>query len=990
MIAATQRVQRVLRNKTIIVSGMALLIFLAAHAGICLAAEVRKRMISSSSDTLLETTQMIGADLNAQFCRDLELMKSCAAIYGSGTEWAGDETVRTLRLFCNASSFSNAYFFTGTGKGLDSWGKSVRQRAPFDGLPSDPEEADCSPVYRGDSGTLQITFRMPVFREGSLVGTLYADKKLESYQVPLSLRTFDGKGQAFLIWLPDGIRIGQSGTGDSWQSAKGIFELFLDSGNSPDRVSSLQNAMKQGKSGVLPVTVGETPYYMGYQPVSFGSPEYLITMISAKDLREESVNLLTILNVMGGAFLISGFLTVFLLFWLGLGYFRQKTRKYGETILSNISANIDAAFAIYKASSGNAIMASKNFYRKFRIPYYKVLSEPQFLFDYCGISPDNPLRAAFFSQKLDREMKGQYEVTDKKTANHQWVELSLIPADSGQYLVLLRDITERVTMQESLQKALEETRRVSALRQEFLMALSHDIRTPMNGITGMTDIALKNMKNPHKVEHCLKMISASAEHLSGLVSELLDLSHMESAAVTICREEFRLPKLIRTLLSIVVPAAGAKNQRVEVTADQVRNDRLIGDEMHLLQILTNLLCNAVKYTPEGGRITLEIHQENSPDEDRGIFRFVVEDTGIGIPADFLKSIFSPFRRAEDERVTRIQGTGLGLAIVKRLVDLMEGTVSVESRVNLGTRFTVSVPLAFLKRDVCAKRLDQKKILVCDDSPRTAGSILHMIENLGGRGVWVKSAAEAVEQLRRCHEAGQPIDTVAVEESLSEGRALSAIREIRNQPEGRNAFVLLCCHDWSEMEEDAREVGVNGFLRKPAFQWDLCRALNPCKNLSAARQAGCSCRICQQKRLQSGKDLPMAMNNYSGKVVLLAEDHPLNADVLQQLLETVGVSTVLARNGREAVSRFLESPEGRFDLILMDVQMPLMNGYEAARTIRASGRGDSHIPIAAMTANTFPEDIARAREAGMDSHIPKPVTLDRLVKTLEKYFSPGKN
>ena len=514
----------------------------------------------------------------------------------------------------------------------------------------------------------------------------------------------------------------------------------------------------------------------------------------------------------------------------------------------------------------------------------------------------------------------------------------------------------------ALEAALASSEEVNQAKSRFLSNMSHDIRTPMNAIVGMTAIALSHIDEKPRVRDCLDKVRTASVHMMSLVNNVLDISRIDSGRLVLGDEEFSLADLVHDIAVIVRPQAQQKSQELKLEIGPVTAERLTGDPLRLRQILVNIINNAVKYTPAGGAIRVRFAQD-PPAEGCARLHFLCEDNGIGMSEAFLERIFLPFERAEDQ-VAQIEGTGLGMSIVKSLVDRMGGTISVESREGEGSRFRVELPVSVSRQERPAPVLPVgRTALVAENRPEAAGLMAAYLEEGGLVPVCLSSGMEAVAWLTEARVEGRSPCAVLLGQELSDMSPLDLASHLREVTGQALPILLVSEEDWARLEYRAGRAGISAFVPCPLFPSRFLGAISDL--LAGGGETGGS------------RDI-----DCSGLRVLLAEDNELNLEIAVELLGMTGARVETARNGQEALDRFRAAPEGWYDLILMDIQMPVMDGYEAARRIRALDRPDAgSVCIAAMTANAFVEDVRQAREAGMDEHIAKPVDLDRLRELL---------
>jgi len=551
--------------------------------------------------------------------------------------------------------------------------------------------------------------------------------------------------------------------------------------------------------------------------------------------------------------------------------------------------------------------------------------------------------------------------------------------DHIQGLFMATDITESKKKQEEQQQALraayEAANHASAAKTSFLANMSHDIRTPMNGIIGMTAIAGAHLEDKERVADCLSKIMVASRHLLGLLNEVLDMSKIESGKIELQDEEFSLPDLVNDLITMAKPQIVAKHHEFSVSVRGIQHEEVIGDSQRIQQVLLNLLSNAVKYTPEGGKVQLILSEKPFRKKDVGCYEIILEDNGIGMDKEFLGHLFEPFSRAEDTRVAKIQGTGLGMTITKNIVQLMNGRIDVTSEPDKGTKFTVTIFLKLQEGEEPAScdKLADLPILVVDDDETACQSTCVMLGDLGMAGEYVLCGEDAVTCVVARHEAEDDFFAVILDWKMPGMDGMAVTREIRRQVGEDVPIIIISAYDWSEIEVSARAAGANAFLSKPLFKSKLVYLFKEI--------------LGNGKNLQNLSALKaIEKDNFSGKRALLVEDNELNAEIAGEILGMAGLEIAYAKDGKEALDKMAGAKDGYYDIVFMDIQMPIMDGYEATRAIRSlPGSYPQRVPIIAMTANAFMGDVQACKAAGMDEHIAKPLDLDHLFKVLNRWL-----
>ena len=545
-------------------------------------------------------------------------------------------------------------------------------------------------------------------------------------------------------------------------------------------------------------------------------------------------------------------------------------------------------------------------------------------------------------------------------------------------MVVSKNITEQVQQQreqtQALQEALMQAQHANSAKSTFLFNMSHDIRTPMNAIIGFTNIAIGHIDNKVQVKDCLQKVLSSSNHLLSLINDILDMSRIESGKVQIQEQECNLSELTHNLVNIIQPQVKAKRMELFIDTMNVSNEDVLADSLKLSQVFVNLLSNAVKYTPADGKVWFRIQQTPSFHRGFGEYVFIVEDNGIGMSPDFVEHIFEPFEREASTTKTGIQGTGLGMAITKNIVEMMGGTIKVESEKGKGSTFRVSLRLKLQDAEENAeliRELEGKRILVVDDDLDNCESVSQMLKLLGMRADWTASGREALYRARSAKAEGDPYETYIIDWQMPEMSGIETARRIRSAGHD-SPIIILTAYEWTDVEEEAMNAGVNAFCAKPLFMSDLKSALLAAHNLSEAEEAS-----------------PDAEFDFTGKRVLLVEDNEFNREIAEVILSEHGFEVECAPDGTDAVAMVRDKEAHYYDVVLMDVQMPVMDGYEATRTIRALPRSDvKTLPIIAMTANAMEEDKATALKSGMNAHIAKPLDMGVFMEILEKYLGSG--
>lgn len=524
-----------------------------------------------------------------------------------------------------------------------------------------------------------------------------------------------------------------------------------------------------------------------------------------------------------------------------------------------------------------------------------------------------------------------------------------------------------------LENALQQANRASKAKSVFLSNMSHDIRTPMNAIVGFTALATAHIDQKDQVEEYLKKIMTSGNHLLSLINDVLDMSRIESGRMHLDEKPCQLPDILHGLRNILQADVHAKQIELYIDAVDVLDEEIYCDKLRLNQVLLNLLSNAVKYTGAGGIVSLRITEKAGAPEGYAHYEFTIKDTGIGMSEEFVSHIFEPFEREKNSTISGIQGTGLGMAITKNIVDMMNGTIEVKSEQDVGTEVIVSFTFRIhsgSKEPQDIPRLKNCRALVVDDDFNTCDSVSYMLGQIGMRAEWTLSGKEAVLRTRQAVTRGDHYYVYIVDWLLPDMNGIEVTRRIRKETGEDVPIIVLTAYDWSDIEDEAKEVGVTAFCSKPLFLSELRSCLHSIID----------------KGEQEEKETRELVKHHTGRI-LLAEDNELNQEIAAAILGDAGFCTEIAGNGQIAVEMLKKSKPGYYQLVLMDVQMPEMDGYQATRTIRKLENKElASIPILAMTANAFEEDKQEALKCGMNGHLAKPIDIEVLFETLNKILS----
>ena len=561
---------------------------------------------------------------------------------------------------------------------------------------------------------------------------------------------------------------------------------------------------------------------------------------------------------------------------------------------------------------------------------------------------------------------------DLNANTENWLLIGFISA--GLLILFFFDLSVMISFNKKLQDAAEEASAAAKeaaaankAKTDFLSTMSHDIRTPMNAIIGLTTIAEKNLGDPAAVKENLRKISMASNHLLTLINDILDISKVESGKLNLSPLTFSIVETVENLVNLAQPMVKEKNIDFNFRIGRLEREYLYADQLRLNQIYINILSNAIKYTEPGGRVSVDINEEES--EKPGCVRLTyrVSDNGIGMSPEFMRNMYQPFSRQTDSRVNSIQGTGLGLAITKQMVDLMGGTIDCQSEQGKGTTFTVILDLPIADRQREDMVLDPIDVLVVDDDEILLDTAVESLESLGVTADRARSGLEAIGKITHRHQTGRDYNVVILDWKMPDLDGIETIQRIRKEAGVDTPILLVSAYDWADIEDMAKEAGANGFVSKPLFRSKLYDKINALLGTEA-------------KSVEPENDY----SDLEGMNILIAEDNDINWEIISYMLDMFGITTERAENGRICLEKMKQAAKGSYDLIFMDIQMPEMNGLEATRQIRSlADPWASSIPIIAMTADAFSENVTECLEAGMNGHIAKPIDIKLVVKEIRR-------
>ena len=877
------------------------------------------------------------------------------------------------------AGFADFYFLTYDGNYMTVTGETgyLGLQANLDEKLADGEDIVMNTALPGKPQLL--AFICPE-AQGSYRGFAY-DAIAISYYNDAVLRlldnsAFEGNASSYVVY-PDG-RVVIDNSVNRKETVYNFLATLRDHSDlSEAQILDLSNAFAQGSSGNLRVKLGDTRYYLVYE----GTAVQSWTMLGLVPVRVVNASLdqlwfHTIQIVAGIAF---GFAVLVILLIARRNHItlRQKDTeiRYRDVLFQKLSLNVDDVFLMLDAETYKVDYVSPNIGRLLGIPWRKVRQNVHAL---AALYPKEDLdRDKNFLEGLSRGEQREWDTAyvHQETREPRWFHVVAMGSEvegKTKYILVMSDRTADKQVNQALSDAVAAAETANRAKSTFLSNMSHDIRTPMNAIIGFTTLALSNINDTERVKDYLGKTLASSNHLLSLINDVLDMSRIESGKIHLEEVEVNLSDVLHDLKTIVSGQIHAKQLELYMDAMDVTDEDVYCDKTRLNQILLNLLSNAIKFTPAGGTVSVRVRQLAGQVRGCGQYEFRIKDNGIGMSPEFAQKIFEPFERERTSTVSRIQGTGLGMAITKNIVDMMGGTIEVQTAQGKGSEFIVRVPLRVQAEHRPVEKiteLEGLKALVVDDDFNTCDSVTKMLVKVGMRAEWTLSGKEAVLRARQSIEMSDVYHAYIIDWRLPDMNGIEVTRQIRSLHDD-TPIIILTAYDWSDIEVEAKAAGVTAFCSKPMFLSDLRETL-----MSALGQ----------KQTDAAQELlPPKDADFKGRQILLVEDNELNREIAQEILREYGFRVDPAENGAVAVEKVSTAAPGSYDLVLMDIQMPVMDGYTATRQIRAlENPALAGIPILAMTANAFDEDRRRAMESGMNGFLSKPIVIGDLVQELHK-------
>ena len=794
----------------------------------------------------------------------------------------------------------------------------------------------------------------------------------------LDISAFNGNAQSFIVH-PDG-RVVVDHSSKSWGNVYNFFGVLREhSDMSENEINELSDKFKAGRTGAMLLNLDGRNYYLIYEKSDI--QDWIFLGLVRADIVNSSLNSLqrsTIFLVSVVVFCIAAFF-ISLIIQKGRTDLRKKDTEilYRDELFQKLSMNVEDVFLMLDAKTYQADYVSPNVEKLLGITVEQISKDIRVLGKLHPSEYEDPYKNYLEEIQVHEQRERDFEYVHMKTGERRRFHNVAMGSEVNgkkKYILVMSDRTSDWKMNQALSEAVRAAETANKAKSTFLSNMSHDIRTPMNAIIGFTTLAVSNIDDKKRVRDYLGKILSSSNHLLSLINDILDMSRIESGKIHLEETEVSLSDVLHDLKTIISGQIHAKQLELYMDAMDVTNENVYCDKTRLNQVLLNLLSNAVKFTPAGGTVSVRIRQYPGKVKGSELYEIRVKDNGIGMSQEFVQKIFSPFERERTSTVSRIQGTGLGMAITKNIVDMMGGTIEVQTEQGKGTEFIVRLSFRIQSEHQRIEKiaeLEGLKALVVDDDFNTCDSVTKMLMRVGMRSEWTLSGREAVLRARQSVELGDAFHAYIIDWRLPDMNGIEVTRQIRSLGDD-TPIIILTAYDWSDIEAEAKAAGVTAFCAKPLFMSDIRETL-----MTA---------IGQSQSESEDSILPEAGSDFRGRCILLVEDNELNSEIAVELLNEYGFLVDTAENGAEAVEKVKNSKPGNYDLVLMDVQMPIMNGYEATRQIRAlDDPALAGITILAMTANAFDEDRKEALECGMDGFLSKPIDIEDLISILHAHL-----
>ena len=791
----------------------------------------------------------------------------------------------------------------------------------------------------------------------------------------LDISAFNGNAKSYVVHSDGRVVIDHSF--EAWGTVYNFFGVLREHSNiSEKEILELSEKFKERRTDTMLVNLDGSNYYLVYG--SSECQDWIFLGLVQADIVNASMNSLQLRTMLLGGTIVFGFAVFIIELILQKNRISLKRRDveilYRDELFQKLSMSVDDVFLMLDAKTYKADYVSPNVEKLLGITVEQIQKDISVLGKLHSEDCEDPKKNYLKEIQVNEQQEWDFEYVHQKTGEQRWFHIIAMGSEVNgkkKYILVMSDRTVDRKMNQALYEAVRAAETANRAKSTFLSNMSHDIRTPMNAVIGFTTLAVSNIDNKEKVRDYLGKILSSSNHLLSLINDVLDMSRIESGKIHLEETEVSLSDMLHDLKTIISGHIYAKQLELYMDAMDVTDEDVYCDKTRLNQVLLNLLSNAIKFTPAGGTVSVRLKQFPGTKKGSGLYEIRVKDSGIGMSQEFIQRIFSPFERERTSTVSRTQGTGLGMAITKNIVDMMGGTIEVRTEQGKGTEFIVRLPLRIQSEQRSIEKiaeLEDLKALVVDDDFNTCDSVTKMLVKVGMRSEWTLSGKEAVLRARQSMELGDAFHAYIIDWRLPDMNGIEVARQIRGLGDD-TPIIILTAYDWSDIEVEARAAGVNAFCAKPLFMSDIRETL-----MTAIGQKQTGAENCI---------LPETGSDFRGRCILLVEDNELNREIAEEILKQYGFLVDIAENGAVAVEKVKNSAPGTYDLVLMDIQMPVMNGYEATEQIRAlEDPALAKIRILAMTANAFDEDRKKALKCGMDGFMSKPIVMEELIRELQ--------
>lgn len=942
---------------------------------------VNKTVFDESSAHLKEIYHQTNQSVQSMVGKNWEVMEMWVPYFEDAES---DEKISGyIEIIAERTGFTDFYFISDEGEynSIDGNKGYLDMKEGLRKLVIDKENVVVTSVVPGKPEIL--VFAVPCTK-GTYKGFEYSSIAItfnaSDLTKTLELSSFNGQSSNYIIFSDGRILVGNNVDNQIGDIFNFVALLKNRSDLSIEEVKKIQSEFSDNEISVRLVNIDDVPYYMVYE--SAGIEDWVIMGIVPASVVNSSMNDLQQMTISIVSFVSIG-LSLIIIFAIFNNYRNSLKKKdielmYREELFSVLSNNVDDVFLMIDADGNKVDYVSPNSERLLGISDGSLREDVRNLERLLPDNVDNSIIDEIDKIEAGSFLEWEREYIHQKSLEKRWFYVIALCREiqgKKKFILSMSDRTKERNISISLENAVNAAQSANRAKSTFLSNMSHDIRTPMNAIIGLTTLAITNVDKEERVRDYLNKILSASNHLLSLINDILDMSRIESGKIYLEETEVSLSEALHDLKTIISGQVNAKHLELFMDAIDIKHELVYCDKTRLNQVLLNLLSNAIKFTPPGGTVSVKISELPGIDGEKASYEIRVKDNGIGMPQEFVNRIFEPFERERNSTVSRIQGTGLGMAITKNIVDMMGGSIKVNTELNKGSEFIVSLNLRVAEKttsDEHIEELDGLKALVVDDDFNTCDSVTKMLTRIGMRSEWMLSGKEAVLRARQAIEIEDSFSAYIIDWHLPDLNGIEVAREIRKL-NNETPIIVLTAYDWADIEEEAREAGVTAFCAKPLFMSDLRHSL-----LESLGTGDAS--------VEKHNDMVFD-EAFSNKHLLLVEDNELNSEIAYEILTGFGFRVDVAVNGREAVDKVTDSITDPYDLVLMDIQMPIMNGLEATKAIRdISDQKLSKTPIVAMTANAFDEDRKVASEAGMDGFITKPIILDEVISVISNILN----